>query len=573
MQNLEPLKKNRKHLPDFFDPESKLQVEKVIQSLINNTPADFATASTWYELFSELSDSVNEAQTKLDLLLSLDIKNEEHTKRVEVFEKNILSQLIQARAPIMDIYLKSPWRFAMHSDDAGKIAKEIHLKRRYASPEIANLQLEENALIRDFKTFMANSTSVFFGRQLPLGVIVGKFNDPRAEIRKEAFICHWHKIKESRVWLEELFTQLVKNRIKQAEISGAKSYTELCFTDLGRFDYGAKECEVFRESILNAIVPLVSNLQSKQLLSLNSQTLRPWDISIWPRFVPSEQPCQGHLDHLLDAGERIFSKIHEGFGRYFSNLRRTHAIDIHPRATKAPGAFCVVLPESNTPYVFGNFAGHFKDAFTLIHEFGHALHGSAALQIKNPLTRHPGLEFCEVASMGLEFLAQPYLNEFWPRTGDAQKAWALHCFNALQFWPFMAMIDEWQHSIYSEKMVDPRARNQLWKELSRKYRPNLDWSGIEEFEELGWVSRPHPITAPFYYIDYGIAQLGAVQLWLQSKKNYPSTVENYIRGLSLGAQRSLPDLFLATGLEFNFAQPWVERIGRVLFDEIDKSSA
>ncbi|NBO37101.1 hypothetical protein EBU99_00795 [bacterium] len=569
MTTLPAHQSKRIYLSSHLNAEDASQVCAILDDLQNHPPWDFESAARWYGTFVELSDATNEVQTRLDLLFSLESNEPNHAQRTAEFERNILSKLMSCRAALMDIYLNSPWRTSMHSDDSGKIIHEVLARRKFASDHLTPLQIEENQLIREFKTFSASATCLYFGRQIPLGVVIGKLNDPRSEIRKEAFVSHWKRIKESKEWLEDLFTRLLKNRLSQAKVAGAASYTELIFTDLGRFDYTAKDCQVFRESILKAIVPLVSNLQSRQLLSLGTPTLQPWDSNIWPRMTPSELPCQGDLQEMLEAGSRIIGKIHSGFGTFYNQLRERSCIDIFPRNMKAPGAFCVVLPETGTPFIFGNFSGNFRDAFTLLHEFGHALHGSAALQIKNVLVRHPGLEFCEVASMGLEFLAHPHLNEFWPRSGDAQKAWALHCFNALQFWPFMAMLDEWQHVVYSEELVEASDRSVLWKELSNKYRPNIDWSGVEDFEELGWLSRPHPMTSPFYYIDYGIAQLGAVQLWAASRENYPRAVEDYIRGLSLGAQRNLPQLFEASGLRFDFSSAWVEKMGRVLSAEIE----
>ncbi len=558
-----------KYLPANFDPEDKNIVAQMICDLKTNTPIDFESASRWFGLFLELSDATNEIQTRLDLLFSLESRNQKTLERLQAFEANILSQLIESRAALMDIYLNSEWRGAMHADDRGKIKDELLTRRRLTSAGLGALQIEENRLIREFKTFSSSATCTYFGRQTPIGIVIGKLNDPRPEIRREAFIAHWRRIKESADWLEDLFTQLLKNRLQQAKVAGASSYVELCFTDLGRFDYSANDCQVLRTSIEKTITPLVNNLQSRQLLSLGTPTLRPWDVGVWPRLMPTEFPAQGDVGAMIEAGERIVSNIHKGFGTFYRNLLQRGCIDVHPRDMKAPGAFCVALPETGTPFIFGNFAGHFRDAFTLLHEFGHALHGSASLQIKNSLVRHPGLEFCEVASMGLEFLAQPFLNEFWPRAGDANKAWALHCFNALQFWPFMAMIDEWQHVVYSEELIDPADRNALWKDLSARYRPGMDWTGIEDFEELGWISRPHPITSPFYYIDYGIAQLGAVELWTESRKNYRQAVGNYINGLSLGAQRSLPQLFEASGLRFDFSEQWVAHLGQVLADEVE----
>lgn len=556
-------------LPQDFNPEDPRQVSEVVGYLKNEPPVHFESASRWYGTFLELSDATNEIQTRLELMFSLESQNRDHVERLQKFEEDILSMLIESRAQLMDIYLSSPWRSAMHADDNGKIRSEIIARRKFASNEISPLQLEENNLVREFKTFTSNATCLYFGKQTSIGIVIGKLNDPRPEIRREAFISHWRRIHEAKEWLEDLFTRLLKNRIQQAKVVGAKSYIELCFSDLGRFDYTAKDCETLRRSIEKTITPIVTNLQSRQLLSLGTESLRPWDFNIWPRLSPSELPCQGNVDDILAAGERIAGHIHPGFGTFYKSLRERGCIDVHPRSHKAPGAFCVVLPETGTPFVFGNFAGHFRDAFTLLHEFGHALHGSATLQIKNTLLRHPGLEYCEVASMGLEFLAQPYLNELWPRTGDAQKAWGLHCFNALQFWPFMAMLDEWQHVVYGEELLDPKDRGALWKELSARYRPDVDWSGVEEFEELGWLSRPHPMTSPFYYIDYGIAQLGAVELWKTSKTNPTKAVTDYIQGLSLGAQRNLPDLFKATGLRFDFSEQWVGHIGKILADEIE----
>jgi oligoendopeptidase F len=558
-----------RHLPENFSPENRQHIGSIIKSLRDNPPHDFESASEWFETFIELSDATNEIQTRLDLLFSMDTQSQETLSRLQNFESDVLSLLMESRAELMDIYLSSPWRGAMHADDGGKVKKEILARRRLTTSGLGALQIEENQLVREFKTFSSTTTCTYFGRPTPIGIVIGKLNDPRPEIRREAFMSHWRRIRESKEWLEDLFTRLLKNRLQQAKVAGASSYVELCFTELGRFDYTAEDCSVLRTSIQQAITPIVSNLQSRQLLSLGTPTLRPWDAAVWPKLTPAEFPGQGDITSIINAGGRIASRIHKGFGVFYQTLLQRGCIDVHPRNMKAPGAFCVALPETKTPFIFGNFAGHFRDAFTLLHEFGHALHGSASLQIRNTLVRHPGLEFCEVASMGLEFLAQPFLSEFWPRAGDANKAWALHCFNALQFWPFMAMLDEWQHVVYQQELVNPADRSELWRELSARYRPGLDWSGVEDFEELGWISRPHPITSPFYYIDYGIAQLGAVELWAESRRDYKQAVENYINGLSLGAQRSLPQLFQASGLHFNFSQAWVAQLGEILSNEIE----
>ena len=220
--------------------------------------------------------------------------------------------------------------------------------------------------------------------------------------------------------------------------------------------------------------------------------------------------------------------------------------------------------------MFGNFGTNLRDVFTFIHEFGHCLHGSAVTHINNILLRHPGFEFCELASIGLELLAVKFLSELWPSAEDAHNALRYQLFQMLQFWPFMAMMDEWQHSVYAaEKILSGHERNELWCQLSRKYKPHLDWSECKEFEELGWLSRQHIYTSPFYFIDYGIAQIGAVQLWSHSKQNYSLAVEKYMRGLSLGAQLNLPNLYNEIGVKFDFSSDLLKKLCVEIIQELN----
>lgn len=173
------------------------------------------------------------------------------------------------------------------------------------------------------------------------------------------------------------------------------------------------------------------------------------------------------------------------------------------------------------------------------------------------------MDFCELMSTGMEVLAYPHLKHWWENPTDARKAQASHLFGMLNFWPFMAMIDEWQHVIYTHpNATSHKFRNSLWKSLSQKYRPHLDWSECEEFEELGWFARPHIFTSPFYYIDYGIAQLGALQLWKMQRDDPTKAVNCYLKGLSLGAQRSLPELFEATQLKFDFSEKLISSLAK-----------
>ncbi|WP_186649717.1 M3 family metallopeptidase [Fluviispira vulneris] len=562
-----PNKTKRVYLSENFDPLNKNDVKEVIAKLNADIPNSFKSAGDWYGLFHEASCAISEAQTILELDLYFDTKNTEAEAKLNDFEENILSPLLIARSDLMDIYMSSPWRNAMHTYDNGRIFTDFKIRRKFTNQKISLLQIEENQHIREYKKFVNAAKTKFDDRILPISVVVGKLNDNDPKIRKSAFFSYWNFVKDNENFYQDNFSALLENRTKQAQSVQAKNYIEVAFSELGRIDYGEKECKELRDSIHRASLPLIEKLAFGQKESLQTNSIKPWDISIYPKLMPEKKPVNGDLEKLVLSMQNITSKIHPSFGKLFHEMKANNLIDISPRANKAAGAFCVTFQESKVPFIFANFSGHFRDAITFVHEFGHALHGYAVSNINNILLRHPGFEFCEVASIGLELLASPFFTAWWNNKSDAKKALAFQLFHMLHFWPFMAMMDEWQHVIYSGKETgDAKQRNKAWQNISKKYRPQVDWSGCEEFEELGWMSRPHIFTSPFYYIDYGIAQVGALQLWKQSRENYQQAVHNYISGLSLGAQCSLQDLFTATGLSFDFS----EKMIKDLCSEIEK---
>jgi oligoendopeptidase F len=563
-----PPRPARQHLREDFDASNPLHVQEVLLRLVDETPDDFRAANDWYALFQEASSAISELHTRLELALQLNTGDADSERKLRLFDENILSQMLKVRGQLMDVYLASPWKYAMHPDDNGRITVDFRSRRRYASPEIIELQLAENQLVRDYRGFMNAATARCQGRPTPVSVIIGRLNDNDAAARKEAFLAYWGFVESHEDTLQDMFQRLLENRNAQAAALRIPSFVPFAFAELGRVDYGPDECSRFRGSIAQAVVPVATRLALRQGAALGTTGIKPWDVHAWPGLAPTTPPAGGNLADILRSMGRISTKIHPSFGRLFNTMLEQGLIDVAPRARKSPGAFCVTFQESRMPFIFGNFAGTFKDALTLVHEFGHAVHGYATGTIPNVLLRHPGLEFCEVASMGLEMLAAPHFSEWWPHPTEARRALGYQLFAAVQFWPFMAMIDGFQHAVCAEASSTADSRNRIWLDHSRTYRPHVDWTGYERYEKLGWFSRPHVFTSPFYYIDYGIAQLGAVQLWRAAQRDYPSAVESYVTGLSLGAQRSLPELFASAGLRLDFSAELLSELVGGLEEEI-----
>lgn len=560
IDDLRPLQ-TRQYLDASFHAENPLHVTRFLKQLKESIPTDFRSAHEWFSLFHEGSIAIQDIHARLEIATQVDTTSQEAETRLRNFESHVLSQLLEIRRELMDIYLSSPWRTAMHSDDHERIRRDFAVRKKYAKPELAKMQIEENAIIRDYKKFVNGSNAFWDNTEVPLPIIVGRMNDNSAATRRKAFFSYWKFVKENEIRAQHFFTKLIENRTAQAAAVNETSYTPLAFAELGRIDYGPTECATFRKNIEKFVVPCVSKLAKKQAASLNESAIAPWSASFWPSLMPQRQPAGGDIHKIISGLGNILHKTDPAFGRLFDSMLRQGVIDVLPTSRKSPGAFCVTLQESGIPFIFGNFAGNTKDAMTLLHEFGHALHSHASSYIPNTLLRTPGMEICELMSTSMEILAFPSFSEWWKHGDNANLAQAYHLFGMLTFWPFMSMVDEWQHAVYSHPDgTDPKVRNYLWKELSARFRPHINWSGAEEFEELGWFSRPHVFTSPFYYVDYGIAQLGALQLWEKSRTNHRSAVDDYIVGLSLGGQRSLPEIFTAMGIKFEFSEKIITRL-------------
>ncbi len=548
-----PKNNQRNYLSSKFNSLNKKHIQGVLEKLLNAPPTDFLSARKWFGLYHEFSCAINEAQSILELNLNLE-KNETNEKYLRQFENDILIQLLNAREKMMFFYLNSPYKYAMHAFDNHRIEKELLYKLKHSSKDLSSYQIEENVLIRNYKNWNYQKTVYFEGRHVSLGILVGKMSDDNLDIRKKAFFSYWNFIKENEEGYQNLFDKILSNRRRQAEVVGSQSYTEVAFSELGRIDYSPNDCALFRDSILKVVVPKVTEMSYHLGKGQGLENFFPWDMNQWKCITPQERPCGGSMDGVLDTFPKFLQDIHPLFERYFNEMKKNRLFHVIPKKGKVPGAFSVSFAESGLPFLFGNFGANTKDLFTLIHEFGHCIHTFASAQIQNILLRQPGYEMCEVASLGLELLSWKSLSHFWRDPRDAQKAFLGQIFQMLQFWPFMSMIDEWQHQVYSSgQFVSSGQRNELWRDLSKKYKPHLDWSECDSsFEELGWLSRHHIFTSPFYFIDYGIAQMGALQLLEKSESNYSDTVDTYLKGLSLGGQLSLPDLFQKMQIELCF---------------------
>ncbi len=369
----------------------------------------------------------------------------------------------------------------------------------------------------------------------------------------------WHKIMdrflEERTQLNELFLQMLSLRRQVARNAGFDSFREYQWQVMGRFDYTPEDCFTFHAAIEQEVVPLATQLYDELRAKLGVDTLRPWDVEADPHGK-ALVPFAG-AQELEEGGYRIFQQVDPALAEHFATMRDGF-LDLASRQNKAPGGYCISFPRTGKPYIFMNAVGTNDDVMTLLHEGGHAFHFMES-QRQQPLiwNWHAPMEFCEVASMAMELLSAPYLARTeggFYEEADARRAYAEKLRGVVTFLPYMAVVDAFQQWVYSEApdAVTTEAMDAKWAELWDRFMKGIDYSGLQTPKESGWHRKGHIFTVPFYYIEYGLAELGALQVWRNAQADQAQAVADYRAALALGDTRPLPDLFEAAGTTFAF---------------------
>jgi len=369
--------------------------------------------------------------------------------------------------------------------------------------------------------------------------------------------------------MEDLFDRLREQRQQIAANAGVTSYRDYIFRAYERFDYGPEDCRRFHDAIEAHFVPLAERLYRERARLLGVDPMRAWDTEVDPLNRPPLRPF-AQPSEFLDRTETIFRRVDPILGEQFAFMREEGLLDLESRKGKAPGGYQADLNERRWPFIFMNAVGLDRDIRTLLHEGGHAFNTLAAREDPVAEYRQPPMEFAEVASMGMELLSAPHLGAFYPDPADDRRAYRDRLEGIVRIFPWIATVDAFQHWIYEHPGHTRAQRRSAWVDIYNRFHRGIDYSGYEEELAYMWHRQMHIFLAPFYYIEYGIAQLGALQVWLRSRSDYPDAVSRYREALALGGTRALPELFDAAGARFAFDDATVGPLAGVLAEELAK---
>ncbi len=380
----------------------------------------------------------------------------------------------------------------------------------------------------------------------------------------------WRKTAEARKAirepLEDIFDRMLKLRVRMAKNAGQKDYRELRFKEYHRFDYGPAECEAYHDAVAKHFVPLVGKIQERRREKLGLESLRPWDGAVDPDGAPPFAPYKNEQE-LIALGEKIFAQVDADFAEDFSFMKENDCLDLWSRKGKAPGGFQATIDDTRRPFIFANSAGSPRDIRTVLHEGGHAFHALLCRNFECQPYRHSPLEFAEVASMSMELMCCEHFDKVFPEE-EAKRARIDQIERTALLFPSAAIIDAFQHWIYTHPEHSRDERKDKWRELSERFAPHTDWSGLEEYRDYAWQRVLHLFKVPFYYIEYAIAQIGALQVWTRYRKDPADAIAKYRSGLRLGGSRPLPELFAAAGIRFDFGDAMLGELASTLEKEL-----
>lgn len=539
--------------------------------LLEARAAGCATADAlekWLLDWGELRAALDEESSRRYIAMTCHTDSPEAERAYLDFVERIEPELKPRQFKLEQILLAHPLLSALPKERYLVFARNTRQHVELYRPENVALETEESRLSQQYQKLCGTLTVEFQGQEKTL-VQMGRYQEePDRVLRQTA----WETVVKRRLQeadkFEEQFEGLMGLRERIAANAGFANYMEYAFRARGRFDYKPEDCIAFHSAIEREVVPLLKKLQADRKQRMGLPALRPWDLAVDPLNRPALRPFTNG-EQLVAGTQSIFERLDSKLGGEFTVMRNLHLLDLENRKGKAPGGYQCSLAEARMPFIFMNSVGMQRDVETLLHEGGHAFHAMAAQGEDFYPYREAPIEFCEVASMSMELLGNDFLEVFYG-PAECERARRKHLESIVDVLPWIATVDAFQHWLYTHPGHSQAERGAAWLGLMDRFGGDVDWSGFEEARKNLWHRQLHIFIHPFYYIEYGIAQLGALQIWAHSRENRANALADYHRGLSLGGSRPLPELFAAAGCRFDFTAPTIRPLMQLLGSELEK---
>jgi oligoendopeptidase F len=524
----------------------------------------------WLKDLSELESVLSEDFCWRQIKMTCDTENKELEESFNYFVMEIQPRIQPYSDQLNKKLVSHPFTQQLDQEKyftyLRSIKKNIELFREENIP----LQAELSVLGQQYGMIAGKMTVEMRGNEYTLQQASKFLEDPDRQIREEVYLKILKRRYQDRVELDELYSKLIGKRHQVALNAGFRNYRDYKFVELGRFDYNKEDCFRFHDSVREWVIPLVDKIYRKKRQKLGLEKLRPWDTEAEIVGLHPLHPFQTGTD-LIEKTIDCMKQLNPFFADCLATMQKMGRLDLESRKGKAPGGYNCPLAETGAPFIFMNAAGQMGDLTTMVHEGGHAVHSFLTHSLElNGFKEYP-MEMAEVASMSMELFTMDHWDAFFENPEDLRRAKEHQLERVITLFPWIALIDQFQHWVYENPFHTIEERKEAWlRMLTDMSTSEIDFSGLEEYRKFNWQRQLHLFEVPFYYIEYGIAQLGALGMWMQYRVNKEKGLNNYIKALSLGNTKTLPELYHAAGLPFDFSGDYIKKLMNFVEEEIEK---
>ena len=557
----EPLvQKERQYLPQNFKVTNWEALQPYFEALKTRTIDSTGELVKWLNDISELEAVVTEDACWRQINMTCDTTNKEYEEAFTYFCMEIEPKMKPYSFELNKKLLACPFTKELDAAIYFPYLRSVDNAAKLYREENVQLQADMNLLAQSYGVISGAMSVEVEGKEYTMQQAAKFLHSPDRALREAVFTKMAARRLQDKDKLNELFEKLLALRQQVAVNAGFDNYRDYKFRELGRFDYTVDDCFAFHDAVREHIVPLHAMLVKNRQRKLGVDTMRPWDGDAEPVGTEPLHPFRDG-NELSGKAVEVFHHLSPYFSGCLQTMQQMHRLDLESRKGKAPGGYNCPLPETGVPFIFMNAAGTMGDVITMMHEGGHAVHSFLSHPLELSAFKEYPMEIAELASMSMELFSMEHWDVFFKDESELKRAQLEEMERIINVLPWIATIDKYQHWIYTHPGHTIAEREASWMSILGEFSTGItDWSGFEEYRTNFWQKQLHLFEVPFYYIEYGIAQLGAIAMWRQYRQNREQAIDNYMKALSLGYTKTLKELYLTAGIKFDFSPAYVKEL-------------
>ena len=543
----------------------KQEFENLVSVTINSTEDLISFLTQQKKLYEK------EEETMLRHYIAFQCQSDdEGVKQTFEFDQQHIKPLVKKYQSILDEkVLESPFLTELPDSEYGEYKKKLRTQFKLFHEENLDIEKQEDTLVNQYFQITGGLTADWEGKEVTISELFVYVRDSDRDTRKKAREALFTPILQEEEKLQRILDQLIQLRVKKAENAGLSGFADYMFKKYFRFDYTPENCIQLAESIREHVVPLALQLEKEHKVELQVKVYKPWDVQAESGNKKPLKPVDSDVE-LINKSAKVLGELDPAFGSLVHEMNEKKLFDLTSRKGKAQGGFCESLPETGLPFIFMNMKKTEGDLVVFMHEMGHAIHDMLKIDQELYAYKQIPMESAELASMSMELFTMNRWDEFYKTDEELNRAKKDQLKSAIKTLPYIMVVDQFQHWLYQNPNHSWEERNKKFGELKDRYDASIvDWDGFEEWKEKAWLYTLHIFEVPFYYIEYAISQLGAIQMYKNYKENPEETIGKYKQALKLGSSKSLPEVYEAAGIKLDFSSQTIAELMEFVAKELD----